>query len=108
MEGGVNYDGLVIGQDLATAASGLFNVGYFADYGWRGDGREGRRTGAVALALLSVAAVVESMFSQTLFWLQRDAGAAAMISSDVWALFRLPLLVATLAISLIIVRRMVG
>ena len=101
----MNFDGLVVGQDLATATSGLFNSGYFAHYGWRGEGRRGRRAGAVALALVSSAAVIESLFSQALFWIQQDAVAIPTLSSGVWALLRVPLLVATLAISVIILRR---
>jgi len=108
VEAGVNFDGLVVGQDLATATSGLFNCGYFAHYGWRGDGRHGRRAGAAALALVSGAAVIESVFSQALFWIQQDALAIPAFSSGVWALLRLPLLVATLAISAIILRRIGG
>ncbi len=102
----MNFDGLVVGQDLATATSGLFNGGYFAHYVWSGDGRHGRRAGAAALALVSGAAVLESIFSQALFWIQQDVVAIPEFSSGVWALLRVPLLIATLAISAIILRRM--
>ena len=54
--------------------------------------------------LLSTASVVEAIFSQGLFWLQRGD----LLSYSVWALLRLPLLAATLLISAIILRRVLG
>jgi hypothetical protein len=89
---------LVVGEDLATAVSGAFNIGHFARYAWRSDSR-GRRIGAAALTLVSGAAVVEAVFSEVLFW-------GAGLSAEAWALARLPLLGATLFISILILRRL--
>jgi hypothetical protein len=92
---------LIVTQDAGTAGFGLFNAGYFSRY-FSLPGA-GRRLGALALALVSAAAAVEAMFSQALFWSQRDV--VASLSTGEWALLRLPLFVATLFISLIIARR---
>jgi hypothetical protein len=100
--------GLVVAQDLATAACGLLNAGYFVGYWWRRNGSRGRRVGAAALALVSVAAVVEALFSQELFWSQQGAVSLSQLSPGVWALVRLPLFVATVFISIIILRRLLS
>ena len=89
---------LVVGEDLATALSGAFNLGYFAERAWRYQSR-GRRIGARAMALVSAAAVVEAFFSEALFW-------GAGLPAGGWALVRLPLLAATLFISILIPRRL--
>ncbi len=89
---------LVVGEDLATAVSGAFNVGHFAGYAWR-SGARGRRIGAAALTLVSAAAVAEAAFSEALFW-------GGGLSAEAWALVRLPLLAATLFISILILRRL--
>ena len=103
----VSFNGLILSQDVATAACGLLNAGYFAEYAWRGDSEHGRRAGAVALTLVSIAAVIEAVFSQALFWSQREALSPDILSPGIWALVRVPLLLATVAISLIIIRRLV-
>lgn len=102
----VSFNGLILGQDVATAACGLLNAGYFAEYAWRGDSANGRRAGAVALTLVSIAAVIEAIFSQVLFWSQREVLSPDILSPGIWALVRVPLLLATVAISLIIIRRL--
>ncbi len=103
----MSFNGLILGQDVATAACGLLNAGYFAEYAWRGDGANGRRAGAVALTLVSIAAVIEATFSQALFWSQREVLSSDILSPGIWALVRVPLLLATVAISSIIIRRLV-
>jgi len=91
---------LVVGEDLATALSGAFNLGYFAVWAAR-PARRARRAAAAAMALVSAAAVVEAFLSQAFFW-------GAGLPVEVWALVRLPLLAATLFISIIILRRLQG
>ncbi len=98
--------GPVVAQDLATVACGLLNAGYFAGYWWRKDGPRARRIGAAALALVSAAAVVEALFSQGLFWAQQGVGPLGQLSPGVWTLVRLPPFVATVFISILILRRL--
>ena len=98
--------GLVVAQDLATAACGLLNAGYFVGYCWRRDEARARRMGALALTLVSVAAVVGAMFSQGLFWSQQGVGPLDELSPGAWALVRLPLLVATGFLSILVLRRL--
>ena len=97
--------GLVVAQDLATAACGLLNAGYFVGYCWRRDEARARRMGALALTLVSVAAVVGAMFSQGLFWSQQDVGSVSRLSPPLWAIVRLPLFAATAFISMLVLRR---
>ena len=96
--------GLVVGQDVTTAVLGALNAGYFGGYWWRSSGTRGRRIGAAALAWLSVATVVEALFSQGLFWSEPTG----LVSNEAWALLRLPLFLATFLISAIIARRLAG
>ena len=96
---------LVIAQDVATAVCGLFNAGYFVDVAGRAT-RWGRRMGGGALASVSAAAAGEAVFSQTLYW-ARD-GLIDPPSTGAWALLRLPLLAATLFISIIVLRRILS
>jgi hypothetical protein len=100
----VNGTGLVMAQDFATAGCGLLSGLYFAGYWWQRNGSPGRRLGALALVFVSLAAVVEALFSQGLFWSER--GVLAGPSAEVWALARLPLLIATVFISILVVRRL--
>jgi hypothetical protein len=91
---------MIVAQDLATAAGATLNGAYFARYGLSpGQGRA-RRLGAFALVLVSAGALLESAASQALLWAR-----AAELSTEAWALVRLPALVATLVISLIVLRR---
>ncbi len=98
----MHLGGLVVAEDLATAACGLLNAGYFIDYWWRRNGARSRRIGAAALALVSVAAVTEALFSQGLFWSQRGGWPPL----PVWALVRAPLLIATAFVSVLVLRRL--
>ena len=104
--GELDLGGLVVAQDLVTAVCGLLNGGYFADYWWRKNGVRARRVGAAALALVSAAAVAEALFSQALLWSQEGEGALGQLTPGTWALFRLPLLAATVFISVLILRRL--
>lgn len=104
----MNIAGLVVAQDLGTAACGLLNTGYFIGYWWRRNGSRGRRIGAAALAMAGAAAVVEALFSQGLFWSQQGVVSLSQLSPGVWALVRLPLFVATAVVSIIIVRRLLS
>ncbi len=95
----VELDGLIIAQDAATAGFGLLNAGYFSWEAALRKGRRARRIAALAMALVSLAVVGEAGFSQALFWWGELPDAA-------WALARLPLLAATLFISILIARRL--
>jgi hypothetical protein len=97
---------IILAQDLATALSGAFNAGYFARYLLRGywlraSERRAKRTGSFALVLLGAAALAEAAFSQGLF-------AAGDLPTGIWALARLPLLLATAFITTIILRRVLA
>ncbi len=94
-------------QDVGTALCGLLNAGYFAGYWWR-PGPRSRRIGAGALSITSAAAVVEALFSQGLFWSQREALWFDQVSSGMWVLTRLPLFVATVLIAIIVMRRLLS
>ena len=104
----MDFSGLVVAQDVGTAGCGMLNAGYFAGYWWRRNGRRGRRLGAAALALVNAAAVAEAIFSQGLFWSQRGVIAQDLFGPGVWALLRLPLFVATMLISAIILRKVLS
>ncbi len=99
-------EGVIVAQDLATGLCGLLNTGYFVSYWWRRDDRRSRRIGAAALAMVSAAVVVEAIFSQGLFWIRQEAFPLGELSLSMWALARLPLLVATLFLSLLVLRRL--
>ena len=101
------WTALLVGEDLATGACGVVNAGYFAGYWWRRNGSRGRRIGALALVLVSVAVVVEAAFSQGLYWSAEGATLAAP-SIGVWVLVRAPLLLATALITAIIARRVLS
>jgi len=99
----------VLAQDLVTAACGLGNAAYFVHYWWRRNGSRGRRVGALAMALVSAAAVVEAAFSEGLLWSQAGTGPLeALFSPAAWALLRLPLLAATGFVTLLVWRRLRG
>lgn len=98
----MHLGGLIVAEDLATAACGLLNAAYFVEYWWRRNGARSRRIGAAALALVSAAAVTEAAFSQGLFWSHRDGWAPLVV----WALARLPLLLATGFVSMLVMRRL--
>ena len=104
----MNVAGLVLVEDVATAVSGAFNAGYFARY-WLGKSeRRAKRTGALALVLIGVAATTEAAFSQGMLHLHDQLVALGDVSDAIWALARLPLLLATLFITTIVLRRMLS
>jgi len=98
----MNTTGLIVLEDMATAMGGVLNAGYFAGYWLRSSGRRARRLGAAALTMVGVAAVSEAAFSQGVLL------ALSEVSDGVWALARLPLLLSTGLISVIVVRRMLS
>jgi hypothetical protein len=98
--------GLIVAQDLVTAVCGCFNAAYFGGYWANRAVSRGRRLGATALALVSLAAVVEALFSEGLLWSQR--GLVAQPPESLWALVRFPLFLATLLMFAIVVRRLAG
>ncbi len=104
----MNVAPFILAEDAATAASGLFNAGYFARYWLRASERRARRTGAAALVLIGVAVTLEAAFSQGLLHLHDQLVALGDLSDGVWALARLPLLLATAFITVIVVRRIVS
>jgi hypothetical protein len=95
----VQIEGLIIGQDVATAGFGLANAGYFAGQAAIRTGRRARRIAAAVMVLVSLAALSEAGFSQAVLWLGEPPGAA-------WALARLPLLAATASLSVLIARKL--
>ena len=102
----MNTAGIVLVQDVATAISGAFNAGYFARYWLRSSERRARRTGAFALVLIGLAATSEAIFSQGMLHLHDQLVALGALSDGLWALARLPLLLATAFITAIVLRRM--
>jgi hypothetical protein len=103
----VSVTGLIMAQDLATAACGVFNAAYFGRYAWMRRARA-RRLAAIAMALVSLAALVEAGFSQGLLWSQTGGPLEGVVSFEGWALLRLPLLAATAFVSLLVWRRLQG
>jgi hypothetical protein len=95
----MQIEGLIIGQDIATAGFGLANAGYFAGQATLGNTRRARRIAAAAMLLVSIAALSEAGFSQAVLWLGDPPGAA-------WAVVRLPLFAATAFVSALIVRKL--
>jgi len=100
----LSVTGLIVAQDVATGACGVLNAGYFSRY-WLRAVLPRRRIGAAALALLGVAAIAEALFSQALLW---SRGGLFEVSDGVWALARVPLLLATVSISAIVLRRVLS
>ena len=98
--------GFVLVEDVATAVSGAFNAGYFARYWLRRSERRAKRRGAFALVLIGLAATTEALFSQGLLHLHDQLVALGDLSDAIWALARLPLLLATAFITTIVLRRM--
>ena len=82
----------------------LVNAGFFGAQVGDVDAPRARRLAAAALLLWSVATVAEATFSQALLW-ERTGLWAGALSPEAWALARLPLLLATALITLIVLRR---
>lgn len=97
--------GLVLLEDAATAMSGAFNAVYFARYWLRASERRAKRTGAAALVLVGAAAVSEAAFSQGMLRIHDQLLALGDASGAIWALARLPALLATAFITTIVLRR---
>jgi hypothetical protein len=95
----------VLVEDAATAASGVFNAGYFARYWLRARETRARRIGAAALVLVGLAAVVEALFSQGMLRFHDELLALGDLSNGLWVLARVPSLLATAFITGIVLRR---
>lgn len=91
---------VVLSEDVATGACGLGNAAYFAAYG-RASHDWSRRLAAFALVLVNLAALGEAALSQGLYWWWQEGA----LSPGAWVLARLPLLAATVLVSLIVLRR---
>lgn len=103
---GMHLRGLVAGEDLITALSGSLNAAYFGGLAWHEAASRGQRTGAAVLTMISAAEVVEAGFSQALFWWGPQLSSFGELSAGGWALARLPLLAATLLVSILVLRRL--
>lgn len=103
----MSVTGLIMAQDLATAACGAFNAVYFGQYAWVRRARA-RRLAALAMAFVSLAALAEAAFSQGLLWSQDGGPLDGLVSFEGWALLRLPLLAATAFVSALVWRRLRG
>lgn len=97
---------LVLAQYMLTALSSGFNAVYF--FGYRSPTRR-RRIGALTLALLSVAILIESIYFGffALFPGQQWAR-GFFLDSSYWLAVRLLLCLGSLMISLLILRRLVA
>ena len=104
----MNTAALVFAQDVATALSGLFNAGYFGRYWVRASNRRSKRAGAAALVLIGLATAFEAAFSQGIVRFHDQFVALGSASDGVWALARLPLLIATAFITAIVIRRLLS
>lgn len=89
-------------QYLVTALSSAFNAVYFLGYRspvWR------RRIGALALALISLAVMSESLY-QALSW--SNSGVVPAFRSGYWLVAGLLACLGSLLITALIVRRLLG
>jgi hypothetical protein len=99
--------GLVAAQDLAAAACGGLNAGYFLHYWLRRRLSPRRRLGAAALVAVNAALVTESLFFLALYvsWYWRGV-AEPFLSPPVWLVARLPLLVGAAFVSALVLRQL--
>jgi hypothetical protein len=104
----MNTATLALAQDVATAVSGLFNAGYFGRYWLRRPERRSRRVGAAALVVVGVATAFEAAFSQGAVRYHDQLLAFGGASDGLWALARLPLLLASGFITIIVIRRLMS
>ena len=95
---------VIVAQDGVTATCALVNAGFFGAQVGDVMAPRARRLAAAALLLWSVATVAEAAFSQALLW-ERTGLWAGALSPEAWAFARLPLLLATALITLIVLRR---
>ena len=97
------WQAAAIGLDLATAACAAFNLTYFLHrLACRRDEAASRRVAAVALALVSLGAMVESLFF--LAYLTAAPAASPLVSLP-WTLARALPFAGTAFISILILRR---
>lgn len=97
--------GLILASDGATAIAAAFNAAWLVARRVT-RARGGRRLAAVALAALNGGIAVEATFAQALFAAHRlGLETAPLFATAPWLAARLPLLVATLLLSLLILRR---
>ena len=97
---------LVFAQYFATAISSAFNTYYFL--GYRSSTRR-RRIGAVALALMSLAIFIESLYFGTFSLYQGHEWATSFfLNPSYWLGARLLLCLGTLLISALILRHLVA
>lgn len=96
---------LVFAADGATAIAASFNAGWLV--GRRVlHARERRRVAAIALAGLNAGIAVQATFAQALFTAYRlGLPGEPLFETAPWVGARLPLLAATLLLSLLILRR---
>jgi hypothetical protein len=99
--------GLVVAQDLLSAACGTLNALYFLHYWLVRRPRPPRRLGAAALVAVNAALVVESLFFVALYvsWRWQQA-ADPFLTPSVWLPARLPLLVGAAFISALVLRQL--
>ena len=96
---------LILLQYIATAASAGFNACYFLRY--RSPHRR-RRIGALTLALLSAAILMESLYFTGLdVFLGREIGDSFFFSPGYWLAARLLVFSGSLVVSGLILRRMI-
>ena len=98
----------MVALDAATAVCGLLNAVYFTSYWQRRDGSKGRRIAAGVLVMVSVAGVMEALFSEGMFWSQHGSAWLNPLSPGIWALLRLPLFAATVSISITVLRKVLS
>ena len=97
---------LVFVQYFATAVSSAFNACYF--FGYRSP-KARRRTGAVVLGMMSVAILIESLFFGTFsFYQGQDWATSFFLNPGYWLGARLLLCLASLLISVLILRHLVS
>jgi len=97
---------LVFVQYFATAVSSAFNACYF--FGYRSP-KARRRTGAVVLGMMSVAIFIESLFFGTFsFYQGQEWDASFLLNPGYWLGARLLLCLASLLISVLILRHLVS
>jgi hypothetical protein len=97
-----NWHALALGQDLATAFSGAFNLLYFLHLlATRPGETPSRRIAAAALAVLSLGAAVESLFFAFISLLS-----LLTLPPFPWAMIRALPFAGTASISLLILRRL--
>jgi len=103
-KGGMVIPQLILTQYIVTALSSGFNAGYFFKY--RSPVRR-RRIGAVTLALLSVAILIESVyFSFFSFYQGQEWASAFFLDPSHWLVARLLVCFGSLLISGLILRQL--